>query len=184
MARLTQIYMDNFYYTKNHVSTYKSNNFTITIYKNTESISNLSLGIPKLNFENCYTKIKNELNIREDLIILLESEKIENQNDKIISFSVYNPRNGEKIIFNDLCKNDTVIIQEELGNKINNLDQFLYLTNQGIDLLNPNSDFYTDLCLHYKSPIDGKDIPLKERFTINNIIISGQFLLKSIILKG
>ena len=166
MARLTQIYMDNFYYTKNHVSTYKSNNFTITIYKNTESISNLSLGIPKLNFENCYTKIKNELNIREDLIILLESEKIENQNDKIISFSVYNPRNGEKIIFNDLCKNDTVIIQEELGNKINNLDQFLYLTNQGIDLLNPNSDFYTDLCLHYKSPIDGKDIPLKERFKL------------------
>ena len=166
IAKLTKIYMNNFYYTNNHVSTYKSNNFTITIYKNTESISNLSLEVPKLSFENCYTIIKSELNINEDLIIVLESEKIENENDKIISFSVYDPRNGNKIKINDFCKNDTVIVQEELNNKINNLDQFIYLTNQGIDLLNPNSDFYTDLCFHYKSPIDGKNIPLKERFKL------------------
>ena len=166
LAMLAQYYKENFYYTNNHISTYKSNNFTIAIYKNSESISNLSLDIPKLNFENCYTKIKNELHINDDLIILVESEKIENGNDKIISFSVYDPRNGEKIIFNELCKNESVLVEEELQSKVTNLDQFIYLTNQGIDLLNPNSDFYTDFCFHFKSPIDGKDLPLKERFKL------------------
>ena len=166
MARLVQLYKDNFYYTNNHVSTYASNNYTITIYKNAESITNLSLGIPKINFENCYKKIKNEKNINEDLIIVLESEKIEKENDKIISFSVYDPRTGEKIIFNDLCINDSVIVQEELEDKVENLDSIIYLLNQGIDVLDPNSDFYTDLCFHFKSPIDGKEIPLKERFKL------------------
>ena len=46
------------------------------------------------------------------------------------------------------------------------MESFIYLTNQGIDLLNPQNEFYTDLCFHYKSPIDGKDIPLKERFKL------------------
>ena len=166
MARLVQLYKDNFYYTNNHISTYTSGNYTITIYKNSESITNLSLGIPKVNFENCYTKIKNQYGINDDLIIALESEKIEKENDKIISFSVYDPRNGNKIIFNDLCINDSVIVQEELEDKVENLDSIINLLNQGIDVLNPNSDFYTDLCFHFKSPIDGKEIPLKERFKL------------------
>ena len=166
MARLVQLYKDNFYYTNNHISTYTSSNYTITIYKNSESITNLSLGIPKINFENCYTKIKNEYGINDDLIIVLESEKIQKENDKIISFSVYDPRTGNKIIFNDLCINDSVIVQEELEDKVENLDSIINLLNQGIDVLNPNSDFYTDLCFHFKSPIDGKEIPLKERFKL------------------
>ena len=166
MAQLVQNFMKNFYYTNNHISTYKSNNYTIAIYKNGETITNLSLSIPKINFENCYSKIKEENNITDDLIIVLESEKIDKENDKIISFSVYDPRNGQKIKFNDLCINYSVIVQEELGSKIPNLNSFIYLTNQGIDLLNPNSDFYTDLCFHFKSPYDGKDIPLKERFEL------------------
>ena len=166
IAQLVENYMQNFYYTNNHISTYKSNNFSIAIYKNGETISNLSLSIPKIDFENCYTKIKEEHNINDDLIIVLESEKVDKENDKIISFSVYDPRNGRKIIFNDLCLNDSIIVQEELGSKIPNLDSFIYLTNQGIDLLNPNSDFYTDLCFHFKSPYDGKDVPLKERFEL------------------
>ena len=166
MARLVQLYKNNFYYTNNHVSTYISINYTITIYKNSESITNLSLGIPKVNFENCYTKIKNENGINDDLIIVLESEKTEKENDKIISFSVYDPRTGNKIIFNDLCINDSVIVQEKLEDKVENLESIMNLLNQGIDVLNPNSDFYTDLCFHFKSPIDGKEKPLKERFKL------------------
>ena len=50
MAKLVKNYMNNFYYTPNHISTYESNDYTITIYKNTESITKLSLGIPKINF--------------------------------------------------------------------------------------------------------------------------------------
>ena len=166
MAKLVKNYMNNFYYTPNHISTYESNDYTITIYKNTESITKLSLGIPKINFENCYTKIKTENNINDDLIIVLETKKLEKENNKFVSLSVYDPRKGEKIIFNDLCLNDSVIIQEKLEDKIDNLDSFLYLINQNIEILNQNSDFYTDLCTHFKSPFDGKDIPLKERFKL------------------
>ena len=166
MDYLTEIYMKNFDYTSNHISIYKSNNYTIVFYKNTESISNLSLGIPKINFENCYTKIKEKYSINDDLIISLELEKIDKDNDKIISFSVYDPRNGKKILINDICKNEPVIVEENLEERITDIETFIYLTNQGIDLLDPNSDFFTDLCFHFKSPIDGKDIPLKERFKL------------------
>ena len=40
------------------------------------------------------------------------------------------------------------------------------MANQGIDLFNSNSEFFTDLCTHFKSPINGKDIPLRERFKL------------------
>ena len=166
MHQLVLNYKDNFNYTSNHISIYKSNNYTIAIYKNSETISSLSLGIPKINFESCYEKIKREYNISDDLITLLESEKINSQFDKIEIFSVYNPTTGEKIIFNDLCKSEPVTVNEDLGNKIDNIDWFMDLADQGIDVFNPNSDFFTDLCYHYKSPIDGKDIPLKERFKL------------------
>ena len=166
MHQLVLNYKDNFNYTSNHISIYKSNNYTIAIYKNSETISSLSLGIPKINFESCYEKIKREYNISDDLITLLESEKINSQFDKIEIFSVYNPITGEKIIFNDLCKTEPVTVKEDLGNKIDNIDWFMDLAAQGIDVFNPNSDFFTDLCYHYKSPIDGKDIPLKERFKL------------------
>ena len=164
--QLAKNYIDNFYYTSNHVSIYKSDNFTLALYKNTETITNLSLPVPKINIDDCLSKIKSEYNIKEDLIIALESEKIDKQNDKIISVSVYNPLNRKKIIFNSLCLNDSVIVEEELRTKIKDLDSFLYLANQGIDLFNSNSEFFTDLCTHFKSPYDGKDIPLRERFKL------------------
>ena len=126
----------------------------------------MSFGIPKIDLGKCNEKIKNKYNItNDDLITVLEYEKLRD-NDNIISFSLYNPKNGEKLILNDICMNDAVIIQEDLEKKIPNLESFIYLTNQGIDLLNPQNEFYTDLYFHYKSPIDGKDIPLKERFKL------------------
>ena len=164
MNQFVKSYMNNFNYTLNHITLYNSEgNLKLAVYKN---INNKSVGIPKIDLGQCYEKIINKYNITNDnLIIVLAYEKYK-EDDKIISFSVYNPNNGEKIILNDICMNDSVIIQEDLKKKIPNLESFIYLTNQGIDLLNPQNEFYTDLCFHYKSPIDGKDIPLKERFKL------------------
>ena len=163
---LVEIYSNNFAYTTNHISIYKSNNFSIAIYKNSEAISNLSLNIPKINFDICFDKIKTQYNYKDNLIMVVVSQKRENKNDKIISFSLYNSRNAKKIIIDDLCINDSLIIEENLKGKISDLDTFMFLTNQGIYLLNPNNDFYTDLCFHFKSPFDGKYIPFKERFDL------------------
>ena len=158
--------MDNFNYTNNHISIYKSDNLTLSIYRKCETISNLSLDLPKINYENCFTKVRNTYNIEEDLIIVTEDENINQGQHTINSISIYNPSNKEKILYNDICIDEQIIVEEDLSQKIENLDEFIYLTNQGIDLLNPASNFYTDLCFHYKSPIDGKDIPLKERFKL------------------
>ena len=49
---------------------------------------------------------------------------------------------------------------------IEKLSNYEELTKQDINIFDTNSDFYTDLCFHFKSPIDGKDIPLKERLKL------------------
>ena len=58
-----------------------------------------------------------------------------------------------------------IVLKEQLKNaeNINSLEK---LTNQGINIFDQNSDFYTDICFHFKSPIDGKDIPLKDRLKL------------------
>ena len=152
-------YIDNFDYTNSHISKYSAYDLNLVIYK--DSISLADLSFQKLDFKNCYSKIKSKYNITGDLIIASLYEK-----NKIISFSIYDPRDRVKINYNEICNNDSVIVEETIEDKIPDLDSFVYLAEQGIDLTNPQSEFYTDICFHYKSPIDGKDIPLKERFKL------------------
>ena len=68
------------------------------MYKKTELISELSIEIPKFNYENCYSKIKSIYNITEDLIIVLQYEKMISGNNRFVSHTVYDPRNGKKIL--------------------------------------------------------------------------------------
>ncbi len=119
--------MLNFKETSNHISSYRSNNSTISIFKKEESLSYSLLTIQKLNFDNCFNKIKEELEIDEDLIILLQTEKEgtgNNNNDYIKSLSIYDPSNGQKILFNDTCKDEKVTIEKSLDESIPNKDDF------------------------------------------------------------
>ena len=56
-------------------------------------------------------------------------------------------------------------IKEKIKNT-ENIESLEELTKQGIDIFNPENDFYTDLCFHFKSPINGKDIPVKDRIKL------------------
>ena len=56
-------------------------------------------------------------------------------------------------------------MKEQLSNN-ENFNFIEELAKQDIDIFDPNSDFYTDLCFHFKSPIDGKDIPVKDRIKL------------------
>ena len=155
-----KFYSNNFEYTNNHISLLESNNISLVFFKynSCDIFSNVSLGVPLINFDNCINEIKQRLLINENLIMAIEY-----QLDKIIYLSFYDPRTNNKILYVDTCRDIPAIIEEDLKGKVKDLDTFLSLTNQGIDLSNINSDFFTDLCFHYKSPIDGKDIPLRER---------------------
>ena len=93
------------------------------------------------------------------------SKKVDGEN-KIINFTVYDPITKNEIKYKELCENNPLIVKENINDKVENIDSFLFLANQGIELSNPSSSFYTDLCFHYKSPFDGKDIPLKDRLKL------------------
>jgi hypothetical protein len=88
---------------------------------------------------------------------------------KMISYSMLNPINGKKLPADELCKDDKVVVQENLMSKLNdtNLDinSLLDLTGQNINIFNLSSDFYTDICYHYESNLN-KDVALRDRILI------------------
>ena len=160
-------YSKEFGYTDNHVSLYKNDIYTITLYKNGECISDLSLQIPEIDFGECYQKVKNNKQIEENLVIAIVDKKTEGSNyHKMISYSIFEPKEGVQLPIDDICKDDKIVLQESLINKINdtniNMNSILHLTGQNIDIFNLSSDFYTDICYHYDSNID-KDVALKDR---------------------
>ena len=82
---------------------------------------------------------------------------------------MFDPINGTKLPADELCKDDKVVVQENLMSKLNdtNLDinSLLHLTGQNINIFNLSSDFYTDICYHYESNLD-KDVALQDRILI------------------
>ena len=56
-------------------------------------------------------------------------------------------------------------LKEQIKNN-ENFESLEELAEQGINIFDMNSNFYTDLCFHFKSPIDGKDIPVKDRLKL------------------
>ena len=51
-------------------------------------------------------------------------------------------------------------------NNSNDMESLFFLTNQNINIFNLSSEFYTDICYHFKSPVEGKDIALKDRIRL------------------
>ena len=163
-------YAKEFKYTDNHVSIFKNNIYTITLYKNSECISDLSLEIPEIDFGECYIKVKKNYKIFDNLIIAIISKYFEGKNyQKMISFSMFEPINGTKLLFYEICKEDIIVIKENLIVKMDNstdMKSLFYLADQDIDIFNLSSAFYTDICYHFNSPVEGKDIALKDRILL------------------
>ena len=170
VEKLAKNFAKEFNYTDNHVSLYKNDIYTITLYKNRECISDLSLAIPEIDFGDCYTRVKNNYKIEENLVIAIISKKVNGINyPKMVSYSMYEPELGGKLQFNDICKDDTLVVQENLLAKIDNstdINSLFYLAGQNIDIFNLSSAFYTDICYHFESPVEGKDIALKDRIKL------------------
>ena len=67
----SKTYAKEYQYTDNHVTVFKNKIYSLTIYKNVDCISELSLQIPEIDFKNCYKAIKNSSNIKDNLILEL-----------------------------------------------------------------------------------------------------------------
>ena len=161
-------YAKEFYYTKNHISIFKNDIYSLIIYKNSDCISELSLEISKIDFGECYSELKDSYNdIDNDIVIVIVNKKIKELNySKIIFFSMFHPITGEKLSVSEICKDDILLLKENLMLKIDyskiDLDTILFFTNQGIDIFNLSHSFYNDICYDFDSPTE-KDIALKDR---------------------
>ena len=157
--------------TQINVSIYTNIIYNITLYKNSDCISDLNLLLPQIDFNDCLTKLKEHYLINDDnLIVVIISKKIDGINyPKMLSYSMHQPISGEKLPSDEICKNDKLIIQENIYTKLENssyLDSLKFLTDQNINVFNLSSDFFNDICYDFETPEDGKDIPLKDRIKL------------------
>ena len=165
LESLVKNYAIEFNYTNNQIVNYTNDEYSLIIYKNSSCIEELSLKIPKIDFSNCYKKIKSSYNISGDLIIAILDKYIGNENP-ITSYILFNPLNGERINTSEICKDENIIIKENIlffPGVDSSLIQFF--ADQGINVFNISDKFYVDMCFRYKSP-NGKDIPLNYRLKL------------------
>ena len=165
LESLVKNYAKEFNYTNNQIVNYTNNDYSLVIYKNNSCIKELSLKIPKIDFNNCYNKIKRFYNISGDLIIAILDKYIGNENP-ITSYILFNPLNGEKINTSEICKDETIIMKENIL-FFPGVDPSLikFFADQGINVFNVSDKFYVDICFRYKSP-NKKDIPLNYRLKL------------------
>ena len=156
---LVKSYISEFDYTNHYISLYENKNYSIMIYKDQNCIKQIKTGMPEVDFSSCYTKVKNEYGITEDLIIVIVEDKRELNNPKTY-YSFYNPKSGFKLDAERICKDETIVVVENLNSILDKNDTFYEtqtsLTSQGINIFDINDPFYTDICYDF-------DIPLNDR---------------------
>ena len=160
-------YATEFNYTTKHVSLLYNDIYSIIIYKDDNCINELNINMAKVDFGSCYTKVqKNISDTTNDKIVIVLIERFNAQKKSTISYAFYHPTTGEKIDAETICKEEVVVIKENVISQLNstglNLPSILSLTDQNINVFNLSDEFYTDICYCFESP-NGKDIPLKDR---------------------
>ena len=159
-------YIFQFYYKKTHVLQVKNSKYNIMVYRDRSCISELSLNIPKIDFDDCYIKVLNATNNQMDEIIILYAKKI-NSFYSNTTYSLFDPKTTKKIDAESICKDNWIIIEKNItfvSNQkfFNNSEMINFFLERGIDVFNLSNQFFTDVCFTFESP-NKKDITLKDR---------------------
>jgi len=163
---LAEKYAIEFNYTTNHVSIYKNKeeDFSILIYKNPGIIAQTNLKMPNIDFGECYEEVKKAYNITQDLIVVIADKKVKNNPSTFYLF--FHPESGIKLDAGEICKNKSIIVQENLLNmldeKSENYELQAALTKQGINIFDINDPYYKDICYDFDNP-KKRDMALKDR---------------------
>ena len=165
---LVRTYISEFNYTKKHISLYTNKNYDIIIYENRDCVTELSLEMPKVDFKECYNKVKNEYGIQEELVIVIINSKDGNSGSQTF-YSFFHPITGFKLNAENICKNETIVVNQNLTTKLSEqgeekMEMQTFLTDQGINIFDLNDPFYTDLCYDFDNP-SNRDIPLSQRIS-------------------
>ena len=168
---LTEKYANNYYSSNDYVSTYDNKYISIYIYKNISCLEQKTGSAPKIDFGECYKKVKTNYDIKEDLIIsIININSNPNTNAKpITTYAFSNPITGDILNSSKICENEKIVVEEDVKFLLEYLDEqkenILSCVKQGIDVFNKTNEFYHDLCYHFESP-NGRDIPLEDRISM------------------
>ena len=158
-------YVSEFNYTNKHITQYINKNYTVALFKDSSCIKELELELPFPDFKNCYIKVQEAYNINENLLVSLIEVKI-NLNNPVTLFTFFHPKSGEKLDSETICKNESITLEENLNEILDETSQYystqISLTEQGINIFDPNDPFFTDICYDFDNPLK-RDIPLGSR---------------------
>ena len=155
-------YVNEFYYTINHISRFLSQNFTMILYKNSSCINELNLNITTIEYDSCIKQLKIDNNIDKNKEIVIAIIDIINGDNPITSFGFFDPDTGKKLDASKSCSDKKVIMYENILNILNDPTTLQLLKEQQINIFDSNDRFYTDICFHFDSP-NGKDATLQDR---------------------
>ena len=169
LDEIIKIYSEEFSYTNNHVTQYSNKDeYNSIIFKNKKCINELNIDYPTINFGNCYDKVIGKYNITGELITVIINKNDEDNNPST-SYSFYDPNTGEKINTTEICKDDKILIVENILSFLDCNSTYhqslLHLIEQGINIFNISDEFFLNLCYDYDFPTD-KDIALQDRIKI------------------
>ena len=164
---LAKIYTSEFDYTQNHVSVYENDVMGVTLFKNNLALKELPLDMPKVNLQNCSSKVKEAYNIEGNLLSSVVETRNKDKGNHETSYSFFHPNSGEKLEVGSLCQNETVEVKENITSILNKTDNVNFklqmsLTEQGINIFDLNDPFYKDICYDFDNP-GKRDIALRDR---------------------
>ena len=166
IENIAKNYAKEFSYTNNHISNYISDDYSIIIYKNSECIEKLGLDLPKIDFKECYQKVKSNHSIENNLIIGLIDQYNYNEDDEIknpfTTYAFFHPETGENLNANEICQDIKIILEEKISSILDDTSNALFFSEQNVDIFNISNEFYSDICFHFESPFQ-KDIVIKDR---------------------
>ena len=146
IEKMVIMYVAEFGYTDTHVSIYKNDIYTVTIYKDLDCISDLALNTPEIIFGECEVNVKQYYNINENLIVAIVDKNIDGKDErKMISYGLYSPSTGNKLNSDEICNDDKLVILESLSFKLEkaNIDisTLSQLYSQGINVFDLSNTF-------------------------------------------
>ena len=156
---LAKSYATEFYYTQNHILQYKIENTSIIFLKNISCLENYKLSFSKIFFGEIYENILNNYNFNSFPILSI-IDYFDFMNNPTTRYVFYEPIKGEKLDITRY-KNSSIIINKNISYLLKE-KRFIWLLEQNIDIFNLTSQFYSNICLDYKSN-NGRDITLKDR---------------------
>ena len=166
-------YSKEFNYTDNHISYYSNENLTVVLYKKPDIISNSGLKIPDIDFGDCYENVKKAYNITGNLLVAIADKKVKNNPSTFYLF--FHPITGIKLEVEEICKNDTIQIKENLLSMLDETSESYelqtYLTQQGINIFDINDPYYKDICYDFDNP-KKRDMALKDRIKETYVNVS------------